>query len=288
MSTCELIDTFPAFLACWERVKRKSLDEQIEAWASEYTAQWPDLLQKQIGDYAGQGLDWRQIARERVFPHLGKRLAAMQEAHGNLLTLCPPLYARAQEALGFECRANAVIYVGIGCGAGWVTTFRGSLTILFGLENIAECGWSHAAAITGLIAHEIGHLAHHHWRTQHRKTIGSGAWWQIYEEGFAQYCEGVILGAPCWHQAQNEEWLAWCRRQRGELAREFLQRVDSAESVSPFFGSWLEVQGRSETGYYLGWELIGALHKELDLKAIALLDDVEGRLRPLLEAMGNP
>lgn len=287
MSTCELLDTFPAFLAWWSRIREKPLDEQIEAWASEYMSPWPDLLRKQIEDYAGQGVDWRRIARERVFPYLGARLAAMQEAHSNLLEQCLPLYAQAQSTLGFESHAVLVIYVGIGCGAGWVTPFRETLAILFGLENIAECGWSGAATLSGLIAHEIGHLAHYHWRRQHRKTIGRGAWWQIYEEGFAQYCEGVILGAPTWHQAREEDWLAWCRHHRGELARRFLRGVDSAESLAPLFGSWLAVEGRRETGYYLGWELIGELHKRLDLKSIALLDDPQGQLRPLLEEMGK-
>jgi hypothetical protein len=46
-------------------------------------AQWPELLAKQIEDYATQGLDWRQIAHERVFLYLDERLAAVQETHVN-------------------------------------------------------------------------------------------------------------------------------------------------------------------------------------------------------------
>jgi hypothetical protein len=35
MGTCKLIDTFPAFLTYWFKVRDKPLDEQIEHWATE-------------------------------------------------------------------------------------------------------------------------------------------------------------------------------------------------------------------------------------------------------------
>jgi hypothetical protein len=288
MSVCEFVDTFPAFLTYWAEAGRKPLDDQIEDWAAGYMAQWPELLAKQIEDYATEGLDWRQIARERVFPYLAERLAAMQEAHGNLLDLCVPIYSRVQQALAFEVSAVFVIYVGIGCGAGWVTPFGGSPAILFGLENIAECGWSAPETLAGLIAHETGHLVHHHWRARQGKPIGSGPWWQLYEEGFAQRCEALILGSDSWHQASQHsgaDWLDWCQRNKGWLTAEFLRTVESGEPVSPFFGSWFEICGRSQTGYFLGHEVIVELEKRLSLKEIALLDDVEAYASPALNRM---
>jgi len=285
---CEFIDTFPAFLTYWAEAERKSLNDQIEGWATGYMSQWPELLAKQIEDYSTQSLDWRQIAHEKVFPHLGERLSAMQEAHRNLLELCEPVYSKTQQALTFDSNAIFVIYVGIGCGAGWVTPFHGLPAILFGLENIAECGWSDSEAITGLIAHEIGHLVHHCWRAQHGKPIDSGPWWQLYEEGFAQYCEGLILNSDTWHQANqsnDDDWLDWCQSRKGWLAAEFLKTVDAGKPVSPFFGSWLEICGKSETGYFLGHEVIKELKKHLGLKEIALLDNAEAYSRPILDQM---
>lgn len=290
MSMCEFIDTFPAFLTYWAESGRKPLHDQIEDWATGYMAQWPELLAKQIEDYTSEGLDWRQIARERVFPYLAERLAAMQEAHGNLLDLCVPVYSRAQQALAFEVGAVFVIYVGIGCGAGWVTPIGGSPAILFGLENIAECGWSAPETIAGLIAHETGHLVHQHWRAQQAKSIGSGPWWQLYEEGFAQRCETLILGLDSWHQAtqkNSDDWLHWCQRNKGWLAAEFLRTVDMGDSVSPFFGSWFEICGKIETGYFLGHEVIVELEKRLSLQEIALLDSAEAYSRPILEQIAE-
>jgi hypothetical protein len=287
MSTCEFIDTFPVFLTYWTEVQGKPLDDQIEGWAREYMSLWPELLAKQTEDYSSQNLDWRQIAREKVFPYLTERLPAMHQAHQNLLELSEPLYSRAQQVLAFESKAFFVIYVGIGCGAGWVTPFRGSPAILFGLENIAECGWSDPEAITGLVAHEIGHLVHHHWRTQHARSIDSGPWWQLYEEGFAQHCKKLIMDSDTWHQASSDDsgWLDWCQSHKGWLAAEFLKTVDAGKPVSAFFGSWFEISGKSETGYFLGYEAIKELEKRFDLKEIALLENIEVYLRPVLEQM---
>ena len=72
----EIIDTFPAFLKYWEKAKSQSLDEQIKGWESIYLAPWPELLNKQLDSYAADKLDWRQIAREKVFPYLTKRMPA--------------------------------------------------------------------------------------------------------------------------------------------------------------------------------------------------------------------
>ncbi len=262
---------------------------QIETWASEYMSQWPELLNKQIEDYAAQELDWRLIAEEKVFPHLGARLSTMQEAHGNILRVCDPIYLAAQHTLDFKSQMVFVIYVGIGCGAGWATLFLDLPAILLGLENIAECGWSDAEAVTGLVVHEIGHLVHTYWRREDGKQIGSGPWWQLYAEGFAQRCESTILNTQSWHQASesDDDWLKWCQSHKGWLANEFLRRVDIGVSVSPFFGSWLDISGKRETGYFLGHELIRELQEKLSLKEIAAIDDIESYLRPLLEKLAK-
>ncbi|MBN1812191.1 MAG: hypothetical protein JXA14_10180 [Anaerolineae bacterium] len=283
----EVIDTFPAFLNCWAQVGGRSLDEQIERWA-EYLTPWPELLTMQVDDYGSQELDWREIARAKILPYLGERLPAMQNAHDNLLRILAPVYDRALETLHFDNDIVFVLYVGIGCGAGWATSYGGVPAILFGLENIAECGWSSAVTLTGLAAHEIGHLAHHHWRAQAGQPIGRGPWWQLYEEGFAGQCESLILQAGTLHRAgqhDSEGWLNWCERHLGWLAAEFLRTVDAGKPVTPFFGSWFNVAGKNQTGYYLGYQAIKELCQDRSLKDVALLEDVEECVRPIVKKM---
>jgi hypothetical protein len=284
----EIIDTFPAFLKYWSKVKSQTLDEQIQGWESVYLAPWPELLAKQIDSYTQDKLDGRQIAREKVFPYLTKHLPAFREAHKNLLEYSASLYARTQQVFNFDSNIIVLIYVGVGCGAGWATTYNNTPAILFGLENIAECDWSNASDIQSLFAHEAGHLVHQHWRGQNNKPTGSGPWWQLYEEGFAQRCEDKIGSDYSWHQAgsaMDNDWLTWCRKHKGWLAAEFLKTVENNETVVPFFGSWFNIHGRIETGYFLGHEIILELEKSLSLKEIALLNDYEAVFRQTLQQM---
>gem|GEM_PF-5958687 len=66
----EIIDTFPAFLKFWGKVRQKPCDLQVTAWAENYLSKWPELLAKQIDNYSSLKLDWRKFAKEKIFPHI--------------------------------------------------------------------------------------------------------------------------------------------------------------------------------------------------------------------------
>ncbi len=282
---CALIDTFPAFLSFWREAQGLPTEQRLERWANVYLAGWPKLLEKQQQAYADEGEDWRRVALERVAPFWAERLPVMREAHDHLLEVCQPVCARARDALGYERDLACVIYVGVGCGAGWATTFDGLPAVLLGLENIAEEGWQSAETLAGLLAHEIGHLWHAHLREQCALPEGAGPWWQLYSEGLAQRAEQLVMGSDRWHmQANATDWLSWCTAHRRWLASEFLRRVDARESVRDMFGSWYSIAGHKQCGYYLGRELIGLLEQHAALRDVALLEDIEGSGR---EALGQ-
>jgi hypothetical protein len=283
-----LIDAFPQFTQFWEQVKHKSLDEQIELWADEYMSQWPELMNKQTSDYQDQGVDWRQIARERIFPFLPERLDGMKQAHRGLQSCIGPIYDRARATLGLDFDIVFVIYVGIGCGAGWATTLEGTPACLFGLENVVEYGWTERDALAALTAHEVGHLLHFEWRKRKVIELCKGPMWQLYEEGFAQRCEHITMALDTWHQQVGQEgWTEWCSRNLGELAAHFLELVDAGEPVTPFFGSWYDVQGWRQCGYYLGHEIVSEWMAEDGIERVALLpcDVLQRRVREELERL---
>ena len=288
-SSYTLIDTYPAFLAYWERARHQTIDVQLENWAEGYMVAWPELLRLQLDSYAKDGEDWRQVAEEHVFPGLEMRTPVMRVARENLRAVCGPLWERAQDALGLDFPITFVIYVGIGCGAGWAAEYDGLPAVLFGLENIAEEGWQERNVLEGLLAHEIGHLAHFSWRDEARIPRGEGPYWQLYSEGFAQYCEHHVLGEPSWHMAVDlgEDWLVWCRENRSWLAREFLRAVKAGEMMRPFFGSWYDIQGYKQTGYYLGQELVRPLVERIGLKSAALLEQFEVVMVEALEDLAG-
>jgi hypothetical protein len=112
------------------------------------------------------------------------------------------------------------------------------------------------------------------WRNQWQvfEKAAEDPLFRLYEEGFGQRCEHVILEKETWHMKPDREWLAWCRHHKSWLAREFLKRLETHASVNDFFGSWFNIEGKKQTGYFLGHEFVKELQKTLNLREIALLN----------------
>ena len=147
--------------------------------------------------------------------------------------------------------------------------------VLLGLENIAELRWHTKDKLEGLILHELCHIIHVIQRGLSFKefeTLEEDPLFLLYSEGFAQRCEHLILNKELWRYAQDEKWLEWCIENEYLLAKEFLRRVKNGERVNEFFGSWLEIFGKSQTGYYLGYSFIKELEKKHNIYEIAKLD----------------
>lgn len=270
----KMVDTYRDFLTYWSTACSMSMENQIDMWQTLYMKKYPELLEKQLENYEDEGLDWRQIAAARIFPKLSESIPLMSEARKNILVIHEPVCSRAYGILKLGFSMILVIYVGIGCGAGWATRYEGLPAVLLGLENIAELGWHSENRLQGLIAHEIGHLAHMVWRNEWEsfEELEQNPLFQLYSEGFAQTCEHVILGRDSWHQAEDRDWVDWCEKHRSWLAEEFLKNLDNPSRIRGFFGSWFNIQGIRQTGYFLGYEFIRSLEEKLSLREIALLD----------------
>ncbi len=283
-----ILDTYSEFLSYWEKYKNLPVKKQIEGWVCEYMGIWPDLLEIQQESYSDISEDWRNIAEERIFPFLHSRLNPMKEAHANLIEFIKPLHKSAMEKFKInEFDVLYVIYVGIGNGAGWLTKLRNSQAILFGLEMIAECKWTESDSLKGLIAHEIGHAIHGKLRQDPELNREKGPWWQLYTEEYAQRCEHIIMGRNNWHEGiglNTSDWLDWCTENKRMLAEKFLQLVEEEADVSPFFGSWFDIHGYKQCGYYLGHEVILDLEQKCDIWKLALLKDVKLTMKSVLES----
>ena len=82
---------------------------------------------------------------------------------------------------------------------------------------------------------------------------------------------------------EDPHWLEWCRENLAWLAAEFIRKVKAGEATQAFFGSWYDIQGTSQTGYYLGWEVIKQLNKDKTIEEIALLEEIEFSLLGILD-----
>ena len=292
MCVLEIVDTYEDFKDYWEKARDLPVGEKIKKWRSDYMGIYPELLDKQIEDYEDHSVSWQEVARNRIFPSLGDRVRTMDLARKSLVEVSRRTYRRAQTFFETQVESIAVIYVGIGCGAGWATQYRDKPALLFGLENIAECGWEDEKATEGLVAHESSHLLHDGIRTAAGQSTGSGPFWRLYREGLAKWGEFNILKRESWYEARglNEKgWLEWCRENVGWLAREFLDAVERKESVARFFGSWYDLKGWKQTGYYLGFRAVELLveRREMTERQLVMMEDPSRAMKQSLEALAS-
>jgi hypothetical protein len=94
----------------------------------------------------------------------------------------------------------------------------------------------------------------------------------LYEEGFAQHYEHVTLGSETWGCSSQDGWLEWCLSHEGFLARKYLDSLDDKTAWKRFFGSWFEVEGWRQTGYFLGCRLVQHLTESRTAGEVAALD----------------
>jgi hypothetical protein len=290
----QVLDTFPAFEEYWRSVRFRPVEVQVDRWEHEYMSRWPELLEKQVRSYSDEGLDWKQIARTRVFPHLPERLPRLRMLHRNLLRALPASWSRAEQALKLDFPVRFVIYVGIGVGAGWATRYRGQRACLFGLENAAEIAAGKYGGTAGAVSHEVAHLAHDEWRRR-RGLRGieqpGGSFWRLYEEGFATECERRIEDPRRFRlRTGRPDWVPWCAANRAWLAARFLRDVKAGRSLRPFFGSWYNIRGRIECGYFLGAEVVREWARSASLQEVATLPEtvVRRKVRSTLRRMAFP
>lgn len=280
-----VFDTFPAFLRVWEQIRDQPAAVQMDRWLNDYLRSYPELADKLLASCADDGLDWRQVLAERTLPLLEARMPEIRRAHDDLLATVGPVCERARATLGLDFDVTFVLYIGV-AWAGWGTTFAGAPACLLGLAGVVDCGWTGPDGLAGLTAHELGHVLHRRWREDVGVSPGRGPCWQLYSEGFAQQCEHLIMGAKTWHMALGEPgWLDWCRRRQAWLAAEYLRAVEAAQPVNRFFGNSLDIEGHSQSGYFLGHEVIAQCLHDTDLDAVAVLPphDIERRITAALQ-----
>ncbi len=87
-------------------------------------------------------------------------------------------------------------------------------------------------------------------------------------------CEHKIMEEESWHQQMGQEnWVQWCKSHLSYLAQKFLDEFsdDNKDMFRYFFGSWFDIKGKKQTGYYLRHEIVKSWEKEEDFKDIAML-----------------
>ncbi|MHA1612976.1 MAG: hypothetical protein ACTSYU_13040, partial [Promethearchaeota archaeon] len=122
------------------------------------------------------------------------------------------------------------------------------------------------------------------------KATNDLPYWDLYEEGFAMRAEHKIMGLESFHEAEGQtNWLTWCRENRNWLAKEYLASVGDKKLIRRFFGSWYDIKGQKQTGYFLGHEILKDWETNQDFKEIACLsmESIDERIHETLMAWAN-
>lgn len=277
----KIIDTFNDFKLYYDKYKDKSIEDKIHGWLNEYIIKYPELKRKCLEDYEKYNVSWVEVATEKVFPKIDNTYVLMEDAHKNILANCEKIVSQFNEVFNIKFNVNIVLYVGIGNGAGWATYYDNTPAVLLGLDKIAELGWNSEETLYGLISHELCHLLHEQLRGKEDGIIAIGekiadsrelSLWNLYEEGFAQRCEQIVVGQDKYHEDTDGEWTKWCNDNKDRMKKLYIDLVDKGETTNIFYGSWFNVEGHSQVGYFLGCELIKQLQGKMDIKDIATLE----------------
>ncbi len=289
MPDCSFIDLAGGAFALLDRTRALPLPEQLAAWHDHYERVAADLLRKCTDSYEAHGHDWRAVAAQHVWPRLRDDLPLMKAARDSARDAHEPVYGMAVASLGLDFPVVFVAYVGVGCGAGWATEFRDTPAVLIGLENVAQLRWHRPSETRKLLAHELGHLFMNRSRRA-LPPLPDDPLCSLFEEGFAQHCEHLILGGRTWGCASQPGWLEWCTANEGRLAADFLAHADDAERCRRFFGSWFDVDGWRQTGYFLGCRLVESLARSCSVHELAVLspDEIRTSARRYLESAAPP
>lgn len=267
----EVINTFPKFKSVFQDNLEKTVDEKIKIWLENYINYYPELKQKCINDYENNGYNWNDIARDMVFNRTAKDFIKMNEAHNNIIGILNKIESNIDYSLDIVI----VIYCGLCNSAGWVDTFKNKRAILFGLDKIAELNWHEKERLEALVSHELCHVVHFEMRgtdSLPQKYINDNYYegiWRVYEEGFAQYFQHVLLDKQVYSRGKN--WLEKCKAKEKDLKQIYLKKLYDG-GVNDFYGDWFSILDISDAGYYLGEKFISILNEEYSMEQIAKLD----------------
>ncbi len=169
-----------------------------------------------------------------------------------------------------------ILYISCGCGAGWAYEYREDPAVYLGLDMIAYLKWLSESEIKGLIVHELCHLLNmklQNTTPREFSRMENNPYFLLYSEGFAMRCEHRVMGGELWRIASNKSWISWCRRNLNYLAKLYLEYAGKGLPVNIFYGSFYNIRGYSQTGYFLGHEAIKYLEQKenMELTEIAKL-----------------
>lgn len=136
----EIINCYKGFDLVYN--KKLSKHDLVETWYK-FMENHKFVRDMCIDDYDKEGLDWKQIAYDKVFDYDADYVLKMNETVELLEKIVVSMKGPLKTFYGNNIKdAVVILYHGLGNGAGWVTTYKDETAIYLGIEKIVELGWN--------------------------------------------------------------------------------------------------------------------------------------------------
>ena len=268
----KLIDTSKQLLYCYD-----SGVFDLEKWkkyADDCVPGAKELCLEDLRETLAAGFSWEKDflpVLNGVFECGEKR----EEALRSFYAVTENLDARLKKRFHKTVEADLILYLGLCCGAGWVTPVNGRESVLFGIEKIIELDWCGLDAMNGLVLHELGHIFHRQhglWLPEPEANADRFIR-RLFTEGVAMVFEQELAGGAEYYHQYDGEWKAWCDENAEHIKQSFFNDLSGMTNENQrYFGDWALFEGRGDTGYYLGARFVRFLMRRADLTELICFD----------------
>ena len=194
MKGYKIIDTYPDFFDLWQTAAREPVKIQIERWRTDYITDWPEIKNWQFAGYEDND-DWRQFAREEIFPWLNQNFNKLMGARSSLLGAIRSVYDRDAEFFQENLQTYFLISVGVSKELAYVSSYGNRPAIYFDLVAIAREGWQDRTILRSLVGLQLGYYYFDSFRQKVGVPDGEGQRWKYFKIGFAREFARALLGA---------------------------------------------------------------------------------------------
>ena len=274
------LDFFDHFAIIYESLEDKSPENIFKMWNEFYSNNKEEIKNFCLCDYEDE--DVFSLFKEHLYPVFKNEWQEFYKAHKSLKTYGEEIKTWFKKKYEIDEDIYFIYFVGIGSGAGAIGKYKNKHAIYFGIEQITKLKWYEKEKMISLIIHELGHIFHFIKREEKnlKYDYPDGDFiWRLYAEGFAERFKQNYKKSDCYIERFGGERIKWFEKNFSKLCVLYYEYMIQGKKEYDFYGDWYNIEGYSESAYYMGTKFIIFIEEKynLDLTEITYLtkEDME-------------
>lgn len=264
-----LIDLFDDFAIRFESVKEKTPENVFKLWTDFYSNKKEDIKEICLNDYTDSPNHPFEVFTEHVYPLLIENWNEFIITHKNFKSLYKEIKQWFNLKYSIDEDFYFIFLVDLGNGAGWVTKYKNKHCIFLGAVNIVDLKWYDKEKFSSLILHEMAHV--YHFISREKKGLkydyDDGDFiWRLYAEGVAERFKQYFKKSDCYIERFDSKRVNWFNKNFSKLCILYYEYMIKNKKEYDFYGNWNDIEGYSESGYYIAPEFIKFIEKKYELE----------------------